>query len=306
VGRGAGAVAVRAAALAAVLAAPGFAAASDLFAPSPKGTLWVDAGADTTNALDGRAEIGVQANARTLLRLGTGGTYIPTPSTNVEAGYVLVGAVVDTTPRTSAGASYEYWGQQDTLTTHTVAGSFTVRGRAGSLSVMPQGRRITLYRQLVRTGARTEESTGRGLDLLGTLNGPGAWVWTVGATAWDYSGSVSTLRTRTLDTRTLDTRVVDVQVAVVRVDSQTLLAPAAGFLERRLSAEAAYDFGGPRVGAEGSVTRYVSDRDPTYGAALRLYLPAGRRHAVELRAGRLFGGDLGPATYGRIALGYGW
>lgn len=292
------------------LAGPAFADAPPLFPETPsearKGTLWLDVGADSTDVLDARVEIDVRATDRVLLRLGTGGTYIPTPSANVEAGYALVGAVVDTAPDMSAGGSYEFWGQEDALTTHTVAGTLTWRGRTGSLSIVPQARRIILYRQLVRTGAPSEESTGRGLDLLGTLYGPGGWEWTLGAGAWKYSGSASTLEVRTLDTRTLDTRLVDVQVAVVQVDTRALLAPAAGFLERRLSGEAAYDFGGAQVGLGGSVTRYVGDDRATYGTVLRLYLPAGRRQAVELRAGRLFGGDVGPVTYGRVAIGYGF
>jgi len=292
----------------ALVATPMPAIAEGLFSapPPPQGTLWFDVGADTTDALDARIELDVRASERALIRLGTGGSYIPTPSANVEAGYVLVGALVDTSPGTTVGGSYEFWGQEDTLTTHTVAGSLTLRGRAGSLSIMPQARRIVLYRQLVRTGARTEESTGRGLDLLGTLYGPGGWEWTFGAAAWNYTGSSSTLQIRTLDTRTLDTRTVDVQVAVVRVDSQVLLAPAAGFLERRVSAEAAYDFGAARLGAEGSATRYVTDANLTYGTALRLYLPIDAHQAMEIRAGRLFGGDFGPVTYGRLAIGYSW
>jgi len=288
-------------------AVPAAAADSGLFpAPKPPGTLWVDVGADTTDVLDARIELDVPAGANTLLRLGTGGTYIPTSSANVDAGYVLFGALVDTAPGMSAGGSYEFWGQQDIVTTHTVAGSFTWRGGAAGFSVMPQARRIVLYRQLVRTGSASEETTGRGLDLLGTLYGPGGWEWTVGASAWNYSGSTDTLRVRTLDTRTLGGRAANARAAVVRVDSQALLAPAAGFVERRLSGEAAYDFGEVRVGGEGSVTRYVADDRRTYGAALRVYLPVGRRQAMEVRGGRLFGGDLGPVTYGRVAIGYSW
>jgi hypothetical protein len=297
-----------AAVLWAVLAAGAWAAEdTGLFAATrPPGTLWVDVGADTTNVLDARIELDVPAGERTLLRLGTGGTYIPTPSANVDAGYILFGAQVDAAPGVSAGASYEFWGQQDIVTTHTVAGSFTWRGDAVSLSVLPQARRIVLYRQLVRTGVASAETTGRGLDLLGTLYGPGGWEWTAGATAWNYEGSADTLRVRALDTRALDVRVVDVRVAIARVTTQVLPGPAAGFVERRLSGEAAYRFGAARVGAEGSVTRYVADDRPTYGAALRVYLPAGRRRALELRGGRLFGGDLGPVTYGRVAVGYSW
>lgn len=302
-----------AAVLWAALAAGAWAAeATGLFAsPQPPGTLWVDVGADTTDVLDARIELDVPAGERTLVRLGTGGTYIPTPSANVEAGYVLLGALVDTAPGTSVGGSYEFWGQQDIVTTHTVAGSFTWRGGAASVSAMPQVRRIVLYRQIVRTGNASEEATGRGLDLLGTLYGPGGWEWTVGASAWNYAGSTDTLRVRILDTRALNVRAANVRAAnvraaVVRVDSQALLTPEAGFLERRLSGEAAYDFGTVRVGGEGSVTRYVGDDRPTYGAALRVHLPVGRRRALEVRGGRLFGGDLGPVTYGRVAVGYGW
>lgn len=305
-----GRIAAAASLAALLLAGPALADAPPLFpdtSPEPqKGTLWLDVGADTTDVLDARVELDVPASERALLRLGVGGTYIPTRSANVEAGYLLAGALVDTSPRTRVGGSYEYWGQEDIITTHTVAGTFTWAGRRGSFSVVPQVRRIVLFRQLVRTGAASEESTGRGLDLLGTLYGPGGWEWTLGAAGWDYTGSADTLEVRTVDTRTLDTRVVDVQVAVVQVDTRVLLAPAAGFLERRVSGEAAYAFGDARVGVGGSVTRYVADDRPTYGASGSVYLPAGRRRAIELRAGRLFGGDLGPVTYGRVAIGYGW
>jgi hypothetical protein len=305
--RPAAAVAICAALLGAgLVAVPGAGAASDLFPKEPVGTVWLDAGADTTDVLDARIEIDVRATRRVTLRLGTGGTYIPTRSANVEAGYALVGAVVDTAPGLSAGGSYEYWGQEDALTTHTVAGSLTWRGRVGSFSVIPQARRIILYRQLVRTGAPSEESTGRGLDLVGTLYGPGGWEWTLGAAAWRYTGAETTLEVRTIDTRTLDTRLVDALVVLAQVDTRALLAPAAGFIERRLSGETAYDFGPMLVGLGGSVTRYVADERATYGTVLRLYLPVGRRHAVEVRAGRLFGGDIGPVTYGRVAMGYGF
>lgn len=261
------------------------------------GTLWVDVGADSEDALDARIELDVRTAGGTLVRLGTGGSYVPARGGDVEAGYVLAGAIAAVGRPLSAGASYEYWGQEHDLATHTVAATFTWNRQKTRVTLQPQARRIVHLRPVGGGGTVRDESVGRGLDAVGTLYAPGRWEWTLSGAVWGYNGASNTLAVGTLDTRTLDTRVTSDRV---------LLGAEAGFLERRLGAEAAYRLGRVRVGLEGDVIRYVDDLEPTYGAIASVYLPLLRSRAVELRVGRLVGGDVGPVTYGRLAVGYGW